>query len=34
MELVKTKEVLGRVIDELKLRVELKRVVDPNGKFL
>jgi tyrosine-protein kinase Etk/Wzc len=30
MELVKTNEVLGRVVDELKLYIELKKVVDPN----
>jgi capsular exopolysaccharide synthesis family protein len=31
MELIKTTEVLGRVINELKLRVELKEIVDPKG---
>jgi capsular exopolysaccharide synthesis family protein len=31
MELVKTNEVLSGVINELKLNVELKKVVDPNG---
>jgi capsular exopolysaccharide synthesis family protein len=31
MELVKTNEVLKGVINELKLNVELKKVVDPNG---
>ena len=31
MELVKTNEVLRGVINELKLFVELKKVVDPNG---
>jgi tyrosine-protein kinase Etk/Wzc len=30
MELVKTNEVLGRVVDELKLYVELKKIVAPN----
>mgnify|MGYP000043431598 CR=1 FL=1 len=30
MELVKTNEVLGRVVEELKLYVELKKIVDPN----
>jgi tyrosine-protein kinase Etk/Wzc len=30
MELVKTNEVLGRVVKELKLYVELKKIVDPN----
>lgn len=32
MELVKTGEVLSRVIDGLNLRVELKEIVDPNGE--
>jgi capsular exopolysaccharide synthesis family protein len=32
MELVKTNEVLRRVIDELKLYVELDKIVDPNEK--
>jgi capsular exopolysaccharide synthesis family protein len=31
MELIKTNEVLGRVINELKLYIELNEVVDPNG---
>ena len=31
MELVKTREVLSRVIDDLKLYVELNKLVDPNG---
>lgn len=31
MELVKTSEVLGRVINDLKLRVELKEIVDSKG---
>ena len=31
MELIKTNEVLGRVINELKLYVELNEVIDPNG---
>jgi len=30
-ELIKTEDVLGRVIDELKLRVELKEIIDPIG---
>lgn len=31
MELIKTNEVLGGVINELKLYVELNKIVDPNG---
>ncbi|MCZ7615862.1 MAG: hypothetical protein M5T52_20500 [Ignavibacteriaceae bacterium] len=31
MELIKTNEVLGGVINELKLFVELSKVMDPNG---
>ncbi|MDY0081691.1 MAG: polysaccharide biosynthesis tyrosine autokinase [Ignavibacteriaceae bacterium] len=31
MELIKTNEVLSGVINELKLYVELKKIVDPNG---
>ncbi len=31
MELIKTNEVLSRVINELKLYVELNKMVDPNG---
>ena len=31
MELIKTNEVLGRVINELKLYIELNEVIDPNG---
>ncbi len=31
MELLTTEDVLGRVIDELKLRVELKEIIDPIG---
>ncbi len=31
IELIKTEDVLGRVIDELNLRVELKEIVDPIG---
>lgn len=31
MELIKTNEVLGRVINELKLYVELNEIIDPNG---
>lgn len=31
MELVKTNEVLGRVINELNLYIELKEIIDPNG---
>lgn len=31
MELVKTSEVLGRVINDLKLRVELKEIIDSKG---
>ncbi len=32
MELVKTGEVLGRVIDGLNLRIDLREIVDPTGK--
>lgn len=32
MELVKTGEVLSRVIDRLNLRIELKSIVDPSGE--
>lgn len=31
MELIKTNEVLGRVINELKLNLELHEIIDPNG---
>ncbi|MBT8387123.1 MAG: hypothetical protein KJO12_06895, partial [Ignavibacteria bacterium] len=31
MQLITTEDVLGRVIDELKLRVELKEIIDPIG---
>ena len=31
MELIKTNEVLGRVINELKLYIELNEIIDPNG---
>jgi len=31
MELVKTSEVLGRVIQDLKLRFDVKKIVDPKG---
>ncbi len=31
IELLKSEDVLGRVIDELKLRVELKEIIDPIG---
>ena len=31
MELIKTNEVLGRVINELKLYVELNEIIDPIG---
>lgn len=32
MELIKTNEVLRRVINNLKLYIELKEIIDPNGK--
>ena len=31
MELIKTNEVLSRVINELKLYIELNKIIDPNG---
>ena len=34
MELVKTREVLSRVIDDLKLYVEFNKLVDPKWEFL